>query len=83
VIRGNLQEFGRIEEAVYFIQDDAFVPEGVEKGFGVVHGAADSGELAIEVFYVEQALGQERLARSANASQPKDRALGPEFLDPF
>jgi len=66
---------------VNLIQDDALPPAAFQERLRVLQQAADPGPLAIEIFDVGEALAEDGFSRAANARQPDDGPLPPDFLD--
>ena len=80
VLRRDLQQLGRIGQAVYLVQHDPPRTHVAQEALRGLQRAADARQFAIEVLDVRQRPTQDRLAGAADPGQPDDRLLAPQLL---
>jgi len=77
VVGGNLQQLGRVGQAMDFIKNDAAPAQAAKKALGVQQHPTDAGKFTVEVLGFAQGLAEVRLSHAPNPRQPYDGARPP------
>jgi hypothetical protein len=66
---------------MHLVEDDAIPTSIAKKALRVIHRPTGSGQLAIEVFDLVEALAKKGLAGAPDAGEPDKRAFLPGLLE--
>lgn len=81
MIGSDLQDLGRVRQAVDFVEHNPTPRQAVEEPLRVLHDPTDARKLTVKVFDVRKALTQARLPDPSDPCEPDNRTLPPRVLE--